>query len=535
MATKVTIGHTVPIEGKPTISKENENFFRLEFLLIETGRKSLQYIFQKRFIGSLENFLQQNEKKLKDLYKKKIINSTQWSLMFPTAKVTQWDISLLCMLLTSVCCLSPPKKGWKEMPYTTDLSISADIVRLRCYRNECQGHISKAALTDAEFNVLWGDIETVILRLSNNTLKNEVDNITVKSFETSLYQKLLEITNHWVEQEFMLYIDYFKEYVDNLREVSITNREQIKLVENTLSKFEGHVTKQLIKIQNNNCTIAEMSEKVRNICNETLGSIVRIISSKERYHEELLMHLQNITLNLDTVQTSLEMQKDIAALQMKTIKTLEDQGNVVQLNHSLAKSGDRKLDCLIKQVNLLKSLCSGGCHGDLSEDEESKDHTFDEESTKYQEGPRTPHKDLIYTCRCGYKYRINALRKHCEALVENGESNLFCLNCKEPWEYTEIRDNARWSDQDREAVERKLNQNFIERNKDIKNCPSCERFCVRKNPRDVRIVCLFCSLGTKKFEFCWQCLKEWNSNGISSCGNIGCTSCFLHKTERIQL
>lgn len=46
-------------------------------------------------------------------------------------------------------------------------------------------------------------------------------------------------------------------------------------------------------------------------------------------------------------------------------------------------------------------------------------------------------------------------------MVENGESNLFCLKCNKQWEYTQIRDIAGWSEVDREAIERKLNQNFI--------------------------------------------------------------------------
>lgn len=368
----MTIGHTLPIGGIPTICKDNENFFRLIFLLIETGRKSLQYIFQTRYRGPLDYFLKQNEQKLKNLYygKQKIINTTQWNLMFPTARIAEWDISLLCILLTNVCCLCPPKKGWGEKPDVTDQSISADIVRLRFYRNEWQGHVSKAAFTDADFNILWKDIETVILRLSNNTLKKDVDSIANVSFERNLCQNLLEGTKQWVQQESLIYLD-------NIRELSTNNGEEIKQVQKTLSKFEQNVTKQLMKVQNNNCTMEKMTEKVTNICNETLGSIVKIISSKDEKQDEILCYLRNITFNLDTVQSSLEMQKEITILQRKAVKTLEDQGDILRLNHGLAKSGNTKLDFVIDCV---QSLCCGGCHGDLSEDEESKDHTFDKES-----------------------------------------------------------------------------------------------------------------------------------------------------------
>jgi len=57
----------------------------------------------------------------------------------------------------------------------------------------------------------------------------------------------------------------------------------------------------------------------------------------------------------------------------------------------------------------------------------------------------------------------------------------------------------------------------------IQECPSCSVFCMRKNTKDKRVICLSCSKGTSMYEFCWYCLGKWQTSGITNCGNSSCS------------
>ncbi|XP_069109813.1 uncharacterized protein [Argopecten irradians] len=71
--------------------------------------------------------------------------------------------------------------------------------------------------------------------------------------------------------------------------------------------------------------------------------------------------------------------------------------------------------------------------------------------------------------------------------------------------------------------ENKTSENYMRRAAGIQECPKCQVFCMRRNSKDRRIVCLSCKKDGKTYEFCWYCLGDWNSPGTSNCGNDACT------------
>ena len=53
-----------------------------------------------------------------------------------------FDVTLLLtILICEICGLSSPATGCNVVPPASDISISADIVRIKMYRNEVYGHI----------------------------------------------------------------------------------------------------------------------------------------------------------------------------------------------------------------------------------------------------------------------------------------------------------------------------------------------------------------------------------------------------------
>ena len=87
---------------------------------------------------------------------------------FPTSGAApdsqQFDITLLSILLKNICNLIKPTTGWNVMPPVGDTSKSADIVRIKIFRNEVY-HVARARLDDATFEKLWQDISQPLVRL----------------------------------------------------------------------------------------------------------------------------------------------------------------------------------------------------------------------------------------------------------------------------------------------------------------------------------------------------------------------------------
>jgi len=69
-------------------------------------------------------------------------------------------------LLRAICNLAPPATGWDNLPNSTDLSLEADLARIKYYRNEVYGHSQTMELTDAEFDYLWREIREAFLRIA---------------------------------------------------------------------------------------------------------------------------------------------------------------------------------------------------------------------------------------------------------------------------------------------------------------------------------------------------------------------------------
>ncbi len=150
-------------------STEKENYLRLSQLVIGCGTKLLRELFDNFYPPiHLSNKLTDPATKSK-LWKTLILQ--QRALVYPTSGVCgeskDFDISLLSKLLKTICPLPPPPlTGWNGLPNTSDLSLSADIVRIREYRNDIVHKYINMEISDDEFSTLWNEIKKALLRIA---------------------------------------------------------------------------------------------------------------------------------------------------------------------------------------------------------------------------------------------------------------------------------------------------------------------------------------------------------------------------------
>ena len=147
-----------------------ENFQRITRLLISGGTSLLREIFDSICPPSnlptiLSNPVTKNQLKAAKL------TMPQWHCLCPSpgvyGKSADFDVTLLFRLLRTICNLTPPSTGWDALPLSADHSLTADIARIKFYRNSVYGHVNQGMeIRDNEFKTLWQEISEALVRIA---------------------------------------------------------------------------------------------------------------------------------------------------------------------------------------------------------------------------------------------------------------------------------------------------------------------------------------------------------------------------------
>ena len=185
---------------KISFTKEATNYARICRLLIEVGSQVLREKFNDiHDPANLHIILNSRMPKLASLRSRGILTQAQWDSMNPAVHETvsseNFDISTLCMLLMNICNLPPPETGWRRLPAPTDHSLSADILRVRHFRNSLFAHVTKASIDETSFNRYWSNIREVFVRLGGAKYDKVISKMKTESMNPDAeegYKSLLK-------------------------------------------------------------------------------------------------------------------------------------------------------------------------------------------------------------------------------------------------------------------------------------------------------------------------------------------------------
>ena len=151
-------------------TRGKENFQRITRLLISGGTSLLRETFDSICPPSnlptiLSNPVTKNQLKAAKL------TMPQWHCLCPSpgvyGKSADFDVTLLFRLLRTICNLTPPSTGWDALPLSADHSLTADVARMKYYRNSVYGHVGQGmAIRDSEFLTLWKEISEALVRIA---------------------------------------------------------------------------------------------------------------------------------------------------------------------------------------------------------------------------------------------------------------------------------------------------------------------------------------------------------------------------------
>ena len=147
-----------------------ENFQRITRLLISGGTSLLREIFDSRCSPSQLPTILSNPA-TKNQLKAAKLTMPQWHSLNPSpgvyGKSADFDVTLLFRLLRTICSLTSPTTGWDAVPLSTDHSLTADLARIKYYRNSVYGHVNQGmAIRDSGFLTLWQEISEALVRIA---------------------------------------------------------------------------------------------------------------------------------------------------------------------------------------------------------------------------------------------------------------------------------------------------------------------------------------------------------------------------------
>jgi len=218
----------------PTASstKETTNYARLCRLLVDVGTQAVRDTFNAIHPpANLNVLLAGNKATLQPLRARKIINPTQWGKLFPaipsSVSSASFDITLLMVLLRNLCGLAAPATGWDALPATTDVSLEADIARIKYFRNAVYAHAEHASVDDATFNTYWIEIRDSLVRLGGVAYRAAIDNLETECMDPDVEEHYKELLQQWKNDE-----DNIK---DELKEIGIDIKILTKKIDNLVT------------------------------------------------------------------------------------------------------------------------------------------------------------------------------------------------------------------------------------------------------------------------------------------------------------
>ena len=276
-------------------SVEKTNGAKLSRLLIDGGTLVLRKIFDRYHPpANLQSKLNANYGTLNNLLRRRVLHQPQWDLLFPAGGATPdsdtFDISLLFLLLTSICGLSPPPSGWHTKPSASDTSVEANLARVKFFRNELYGHVSTTGMDTPTFSALWREISAVLVALG--LTQAEIDRLKA---EHCGEEDFFDVLFKWADSEEDIKsqlrdIRQYQATVVDLRQTQIEDqktmqdmKEMVKDVRNLLSVA---VTQETID-EKRQTQLADRGTVRDNKVDTKLQEDVEVQSEKNRENEIL--------------------------------------------------------------------------------------------------------------------------------------------------------------------------------------------------------------------------------------------------------
>ncbi|KAJ8316200.1 hypothetical protein KUTeg_006214 [Tegillarca granosa] len=157
------------------------NFYRMVYLTFEIVPRAVKYKFDQLIpFGDLKQKLREKQEALQKLKNKGVFTPDQWKILYPKkgiVKSTDFDTTLMLLLLRTIGVISRPVNGWYTFPNKTDCSASADLIRILLIRNRV-AYCTGSCISKRDFNGIWEELTKAIIRIGGLNSTDEIKAIS---------------------------------------------------------------------------------------------------------------------------------------------------------------------------------------------------------------------------------------------------------------------------------------------------------------------------------------------------------------------
>lgn len=151
-------------KSKYDSTRETTNLARVARILLGPCTDVLRAVLNKEMvpaalINNVKTFLANLPKRVKPPI------NTQQIVKVNSGNYSNFDISMLYVLLRNICSIPEHILKWGSNPCDKDRSVSANIERIRNIRNSYYGHPSDFAIQDPEFLNKWSELFSIVKEL----------------------------------------------------------------------------------------------------------------------------------------------------------------------------------------------------------------------------------------------------------------------------------------------------------------------------------------------------------------------------------
>ena len=307
-------------------SGDKTNGAKLSRLLIDGGTTVLKNAFDKNHPpANLAVDLNLKYKTLLSLFRRRILNKSQWDKLFPPSGGTPdsktFDITLLFLLLTNICGLTPPPSGWHSKPPPSDITLEANLARIKIFRNELYGHVTTTGVDTLTFNALWLEISVVLVALGLD--QAEIDRLKAERCGEDDY---LDVLLEWADSE-----EDIKSQLKKVRHCQTETQQDVEKVLQTQLEDRKTLQDSILKVDELHKIEINTKEAIDE-ARQTQLEDHKILEGVSQTQTETLQAVEEVH---ETLQAGLQEVKQ----EVENLKRRRDKDRTDDLLRNLAKSG----------------------------------------------------------------------------------------------------------------------------------------------------------------------------------------------------
>ena len=372
-------------------SVEKTNGNKLSRLLIDGGTTVLRNIFD--YYHPPANLAANLSSKhihsvLTRLRHRNILNGSQWDKLFPPPgggppNSINFDITLLFLLLTKICGLSPPPSGsWHKMPPVSDTSTEANLARIKYYRNVLYGHAATTGIQTSVFDVKWQEISSVLVSLGLS--QSEVDRLKREPCGEDYVSAVTEWMKNDEEIQFQL-----KDLLTKQQQVLQTQQEDQRTLNDT-HQIVGKVQQTQVEASK----LQQEDHKTLQDTHQTLSIVEQTQFEACKLQQEGHRTLQDTHQAVGNLQ---QMQNEAVKLQQEDHRILQDTRQAVEgVQRSIQMLQEVRKTQQESQQQIVYEVANTEEKSDKAEEDETlrklakvnTERVIQYHSGKYQEGTR---------------------------------------------------------------------------------------------------------------------------------------------------